>query len=236
MAIDEKTLSVLYSLADEQQKTVTLLIQGLQAQIGELKTAAVAARNAAALGSQAATAVAQAAQRAERAAHDGAHGAVGPAMDNALAGVAGAIDAALAKATDLSTSRLHNAASTFETAAARADQELRRSAKWFGTKALLLVAVSVVVGWLFGWGGILWEGHQHQQLVEQNEALRADIESLKTGVSELEAKGGRIKLRPGGCEGRLCIEASSNQGAGNEGWKPPWKDDKGVKFVIPKGY
>ena len=92
------------------------------------------------------------------------------------------------------------------------------------------------VGWLFGWGGILWEGHQHQQLVEQNAALRADIEGMKIEVSKLEAKGGRIKLQPGGCEGRLCVEVSPNQGAGLESWKPGWTSNKGVGMVIPKGY
>lgn len=236
MAIDDKALGVLFFETERQQKVIAGMLEGLEVQIAALKVAATQTSDAATLGSQAATAVGQASHRVEQAAHEGAKGAVAPAINNALAGVAGAVNAALVESVNLTKSRLYTAAGTYEKAAAHADQELRRAARWFGTKAMLLVATSVMVGWLFGWGGVLWEAHQHRQLVEQNEALKADIDSMKIEVGQLEAKGGRIKLLPGGCGGRLCIEVSSNQQAGNEGWKPGWKSAKGVGLVIPNGY
>jgi hypothetical protein len=58
----------------------------------------------------------------------------------------------------------------------------------------------------------------------------------RSNVSALEKKGGRIVMTT--CGGRLCIEASSNQGAGAEQWKGGnWSNkETSVQLVIPRGY
>jgi hypothetical protein len=48
-----------------------------------------------------------------------------------------------------------------------------------------------------------------------------------------EKRGARIKLST--CDGRLCIEASPNQGK-NKNELGPWKSENGKLMVIPKGY
>jgi hypothetical protein len=54
-------------------------------------------------------------------------------------------------------------------------------------------------------------------------------------LDKLAQRGGRIKAQY--CGGRLCIEASSNQGNGQTDWQGPWnnKQDQ-VQLVIPNGY
>jgi hypothetical protein len=84
---------------------------------------------------------------------------------------------------------------------------------------------------------------QVTELAQQKAQLQGEVAHLQTQVALLAKKGGRIKLAT--CAGRLCIEASSDQGKG-EGkgrskdvpeWSGPWKDkENGVALVIPNGY
>jgi hypothetical protein len=73
-------------------------------------------------------------------------------------------------------------------------------------------------------------------LGDEKAALAADVAQLQANVSALEKKGGRIAMTT--CGGRLCIEASSNQGVGAEQWKGGMWSNKetGVQLVIPRGY
>ena len=68
--------------------------------------------------------------------------------------------------------------------------------------------------------------------------LKADIAQMQAKVKILEKKGGRILITD--CGGRLCIQASSNQGPGAEQWKGAnWTNNSklsGVPLVIPHGY
>ena len=59
---------------------------------------------------------------------------------------------------------------------------------------------------------------------------------LQANVTALEKKGGRIVMTT--CGGRLCIEASSNQGPNSPQWTGAgWKNhENGVQLVIPRGY
>ena len=73
-------------------------------------------------------------------------------------------------------------------------------------------------------------------------ALQADIAQMQVQVAELEKRGGRIVMTE--CGGRLCIEASANQGQNKDGspaamgsWQRDIKNGGGkVSLVIPKGY
>lgn len=94
------------------------------------------------------------------------------------------------------------------------------------------IAAVVLTGWLAN----AWQWHQVESLSEQKAQLRAEVGELEASVAALEKKGGRIVMNT--CGGRLCIEASNNQGNAAPKWGAGlWQDkQKGVTLVIPKGY
>ena len=89
---------------------------------------------------------------------------------------------------------------------------------------------------LVAYASLAWQLHQVSSLREEKAALQADVAQMQASVAALERKGGRIVLST--CGGRLCIEASSNQGQGAEQWKGAnWSNkENGVQLVIPRGY
>ena len=89
---------------------------------------------------------------------------------------------------------------------------------------------------MIAYTSLAWQLHQVSSLHEEKAALQADIAQMQSSVAALERKGGRIVLST--CGGRLCIEASSNQGQGAEQWKGAnWSNkENGVQLVIPRGY
>jgi hypothetical protein len=100
--------------------------------------------------------------------------------------------------------------------------------------AFSAAAGGIVAVLLVGWLSIGWQRGQIDALSEQKTALESDIAELQANVAALNKKGGRIKLSE--CGGRLCIEASTNQGKDMADWHGPWKSAQGVPLVIPRGY
>ncbi len=71
------------------------------------------------------------------------------------------------------------------------------------------------------------------------EVLRSEKAELEANIADLAKRGGKIKIV--NCGGRICIEASSNQGkdaAGNPAPMGSWRttDGRDVALVIPRGY
>ncbi len=71
------------------------------------------------------------------------------------------------------------------------------------------------------------------------EALRSEKAELEASIADLAKRGAKIKIND--CGGRLCIEASSNQGKDAQGQPAPmgsWmtNDGRKVALVIPRGY
>src|SRR5476651_1625147 len=68
------------------------------------------------------------------------------------------------------------------------------------------------------------------------EALRSEKAELEASIADLSKRGGKIKFNT--CGGRLCIEASSNQGETAPKWEgAAWHNEQnGVALVIPRGY
>ena len=71
------------------------------------------------------------------------------------------------------------------------------------------------------------------------EALRSEKAELEANIADLAKRGGKIKLAT--CGGRICIEASSNQGkdtAGNPASMGSWRtaDGRDVVLIIPRGH
>ena len=68
------------------------------------------------------------------------------------------------------------------------------------------------------------------------EALRSEKAQLEASIADLTKRGGKIKFN--NCGGRLCVEASSNQGEITPKWKgAAWRNEQsGAALVIPRGY
>lgn len=71
------------------------------------------------------------------------------------------------------------------------------------------------------------------------DALRSEKAELEATIADLHKRGAKIKINT--CGGRLCIEASTNQGndaAGNSAPMGSWltSDGRKVPLVIPRGY
>jgi len=68
------------------------------------------------------------------------------------------------------------------------------------------------------------------------DALRSEKAQLEASIADLIKRGGKIKLNT--CGGRLCIEASSNQGETAQKWQgSAWRNEQnGAALVIPRGY
>jgi cell division protein FtsB len=71
------------------------------------------------------------------------------------------------------------------------------------------------------------------------DALRSEKAELEASIADLHSRGAKIKINT--CGGRICIEASTNQGkdaAGNPAPVGSWltTDGRKVPLVIPRGY
>jgi cell division protein FtsB len=71
------------------------------------------------------------------------------------------------------------------------------------------------------------------------DALRSEKAELEANIADLHKRGAKIKINT--CGGRICIEASTNQGKDTVGNPAPmgsWltTDGRKVPLVIPRGY
>jgi hypothetical protein len=114
---------------------------------------------------------------------------------------------------------------------------LKTAAQWFSWKVFVLAAAGLAGVCFVAWGSIWWPRHQIETLIEQKATLQIEVAELRENVAALAKKGGRIKQQD--CGGRLCIEASIDQGKNT----PPnwgdglWKNTKsGAILVIVDGY
>lgn len=238
----QEQLFGLLALADEQQKAVTEALQGLarervelakerEALAEERAALADAAERMAELADEVSSATEQAAPRLQEV----AAAAAGAAVRQSLTGISGSAIGALKTAAEPVLTTINGAAQ----AAREADGTLTRSLKGFGWKLAGVVgglsAAAVLAVVVSTWSMVEWQLHQVAGLVEERAALEGEVQQLRANVAALAKKGGRIVMNQ--CGGRLCIEASSNQGEGSERWRTHWRNEKtGVGFVIPRGY
>ena len=240
----EKQLYGLMAAAEDQQRAVAKALEGLareraafakeRAAMAEERAAlADAAERMAELADEVTTATAEAAPTLQKAAGE----AAGAAVRQSLSGISGTAIGALNKAAEPVLTTINGAAQ----AAREADGTLTRSLKGFGWKLAGVVggvsAAAVLVVVVSAWSMVEWQLHQVAGLVEQRAALEGEVQQLQANVAALAKKGGRIVMSE--CEGRLCIEASRNQGKGAEKWEGAYwwsTEKKGVAFVIPRGY
>lgn len=228
-------LGVLLTMTEQQGQSVSTLLAGLAEQVAALQDAVAAAHEAAESVAQSADEVTEAAQNAMPTLHEAAASAVTATVEKSLAESATSAADILEEACQPVVDRLTASAA----AVASAEQKLHRAAasvgwKWAaigcGALAVTFAAFAVAV-----WLGMTIQRGQITSLAQERSALQTDVAQLQQQVAVLEKKGARIKF--GECGGRLCIEASSNQGSRAGKWKAPWHSAEGdALLVIPKGY
>ena len=167
--------------------------------------------------------LARVAQGIQKAARD----AVSVAVEESLTGASETAVTAFTKAAGPFAGEVRKVAEQAGAAAEKVD----RAAQWLGLKAVAVAAGCIVIVGLAAWGIVAWERHQVVDLKKQ-------IAQERATVAMLTKDGGRVRWSK--CGGRLCFEASSNQGTYSNGGSLPlggWTTTKGkVPLVIPKGY
>lgn len=223
----EQQIFSLLAAAEDQQKAVKAAIDGLAAERAALVKERAALTQAAASVAGVAGDVRKAVADAVPAMQKAAGEAVGASVRQSLAGASESAAKALGEAVKPVIGSLSGVVQ----AASEAEGSMRNAGVWFAWKW-----VAVAAGGLVGVCLVAWQLHQVSSLQEEKAALAVDVAQMQVNVSALEKKGGRIAMTT--CGGRLCIEASSNQGAGAEQWKGgTWSSkESGVQLVIPKGY
>jgi hypothetical protein len=158
--------------------------------------------------------------------------AVGTSMRQSLAGASQTAANALGEA----AKPVIRSLSGMVQAAQDAEGAMRSAGAWFAWKWVAVAAGGLIGVCLVAYASLAWQLHQVSSLRDDRAALAADVAQMQATVSALEKKGGRIVMTT--CGGRLCIEASSNQGAGVEQWKGGnWSNkETSVQLVIPRGY
>ena len=211
--MDAQQLFSMMALAEEHQKAVKTAIDGLAAE-----RAALAKEHA-----------------AVRAAIPAMQKAVGEAVSVSVReSLAGASDAA-AKALGQAAQPVIGSLSGVVLAAHKAEGSMRNAGAWFAWKWVAVAAGGLAGVCLVAYGALAWQLYQVNGLRYQKAELEADVAQMQERVGVLEKKGGRIVITT--CGGRICIEASSNQGPGAENWDGrTWKKTNGVQLVIPRGY
>ena len=229
--MDEQLYGLL-AAADKQQNAVEAAIEGLSAE------RAAIARERAAL-SQAVISVAGLAGDVKRAAAEAVPAmqkAVGEAVAASLTQSLAGASAMAARAIGEAAKPVINSLSGVVQAASDAEGSIRNAGQWFAWKWVVVACGGLVGVCLVAYASLEWQLHQVENLSEQKASLTADVAQLQANVEALKKKGGRIVIDT--CGGRLCIQASNNQGKGTEDWQGVnWlSSSKKIPLVIPRGY
>jgi len=235
----QQMLGVLLNMTEQQSQTTEKLLGELKGQIAALAVATKVTQHAASSVGQSAVSVEQAARNAapalQKAAEEAVGEAVGIAVRRALADASGTAVAVMEEASRPMLNKL----SSMAAAVNDAEDQLNEATASFGWKWIMIaggtLAGTLAVFMLAAWMAVSLQRFQVTELGEQKTQLQGEIAQLQERADMLAKKGGRIKLAK--CGGRLCIEASSNQGKEAPEWTGPWKNNEnGATLVIPRGY
>jgi len=179
----------------------------------------------------------QAANAAIPAISKAASEAAGGAVKHSLAGASETAANALETATSPILSALTGVVRAGEGAADRLNTASAAFGWRWATVAGGIAAGAIVAVSLVAWGAVWWQRDELDSMKAERQAVAADLGRLQASVAELEKRGGRIVMND--CGGRLCVEASPNQGKNQDGSKAAlgsWTTKQGAVLVIPKGY
>ena len=214
--MDEQRIFNMMVLVEDQQKAVAAAIAGLAAE-----RAALAKERAA---------LARAVQGIQKDIDDAVSAAVKRSLDGASETAAKALSEAAKPVIDRLSGVVH--------AADDVEDSLKKAGQWFAWKWVAVAAGGLVGVCLVAYVALAWQLHEVKSLGDEKAKLAAAIVRERATVVELTKDGGRVRWNK--CGGRLCFEASSNQGTYSNGTPLPlgsWTTNKGhVPLVIPKGY
>jgi hypothetical protein len=241
----QEMLAALLNTSEQQTRTTEKLLVELKGQIAALAVATKVTQNAASSVGQCAASVEQAASNAAPALQKAAEKAVGAAVDIALQRALDNASGVAATLIDAAARPTLDQLSSVADKAQQAEQQLNKAAASFGWKWAALagaaLALTLATFMLVAWMSIWLQRFQVTELAAQKNQLQGEVAQLQAQVDVLAKRGARIKLAR--CGGRLCIEASSDQGKGDgkdkggPEWSGPWKNGKnGAALVIPNGY
>jgi hypothetical protein len=209
----------LLALAEQQQKTVDEAIQKLEAERLAL--------------AEAQKKLIEAASHAKEVC-DG----LVPAMGNAAGrAVMKSVKKSLDEISDEATTSLEEASNPFierlngvVNAAEQLEGRFKKASHWFNWKwgALAAITAAGCIGSvvLASWGMVAWQQRQVSQLLEQREALTAEVSQLQAQANEWVKRGGRAKLQKCGDTGRLCVRVDTQAGSfGKDG-----------EYMVLRGY
>lgn len=220
----KEMLGALMNITQVQQRQTADLLEDMRREIGKLQTATALAQGAAGGIETSAASTVQAVARLEAKVSQAAAAAVTPAMEAAFKWAVVPAVKAIDVAAEPILAKLSGAAEKAGSAVDQAELKMRQAAQWVTWKVGALVALTVLAIWALAWYGV-WSARQ------EAEALRAEIETMKATVAELEKKGGQLTLNR--CGGEICIQVDRNQRT-DAPWAVPWGDAKKGYFVIPK--
>ena len=210
-------LGVLMSLTEDQQKAIAGLLGEFKGEVAGLREAVQAARQGAAKVIGAAQAVDSVIKGATPALRQAAGDGAGAAVDRSLKGAAETAAQALEQASGPVIERLSGVVQ----AAGQVEGQLRRTAARFSWQWAVLATASTAGGLLIvGLAGSAlsgWQRHEIGRLVEQRQALTAEVAQLQGSADEWAKKGGRAKLERCGEQQRLCVRVDSQKAYGKEG-------------------
>jgi cell division protein FtsB len=131
-----------------------------------------------------------------------------------------AVGESIGQAPKAAVAALNQATGALEEAAG----EVRSAGAWLTFKAAASVAGVglVMVLAVYVLGRFLLPSEAERQEVQR---LRAEKAELEANIAELAKRGGKIQMTT--CGGRLCIEASTNQGKDDQG--NPWRSAGGPR-------
>ena len=156
--------------------------------------------------------------------------AVGAAMGDAGETAATALETAL-------NPILENFSGVIENTT-EAGKAISQASAWFSWKWVILFAAGFFGVCLMAYASLAWQFHEVHDLRQQKATLSAEIPRMQATVAELAKRGGNVVWST--CGGKLCFEASSNQGTysnGNPISIGGWTTNRGnIPLVIPKGY
>ncbi|MBE9610909.1 hypothetical protein [Chitinilyticum piscinae] len=233
----QQQLFGLMALAEDQQKAVQAAIEALEAERETLQREREAFKQATSAAAGVVVEVKQAAAAAIPGVQKAAENAVGAAVRVSLAGASQAAANALETASSPILSALTGVVRAGESAADRLNAASAAFGWRWATVAGGISAGAIVAVSLVAWGAVWWQRGEVESLQAERQALATDVARLQVSVADLEKRGGRIVMND--CGGRLCIEASGNQGRDSNGKPAPlgsWTTKAGAILVIPKGY
>ena len=213
---EQQQIFGLMAVAEEHQKAAAAAIAGLAAE-----RAALAKERAL---------LAQVAQGIQKATSEAVSAAVGQSL-------AGASETAAKALGDAATPVIGKLSGVVQ-AARDAEDSMRKAGQWFAWKWVAVATGGLAGVCLVAYVALAWQLHEVGSLSHEKAKLAAAIVRERATVAELTKDGGRVVWNT--CGGRLCFEASSNQGTYSNGTSIPlgsWTTNKRhVPLVIPKGY